>query len=108
MLETARVLGKLRPDGIKIHLLHVLRGTPLEQLWREGNLRTLSLGEYVQIAAAQLALLPKETVIERITGDGDAENLLSPLWSLNKQRVRNGIAHHLKQMDYWQGKHFTP
>lgn len=108
MLETARVLGKLRPDGVKLHLLHVLRNTPLEQLWRQGGLQLLSIGEYVQITAAQLSLLPAETVIERLTGDGDTENLLAPLWSLDKQHVRNAITQHLKRTNCRQGCFFTP
>lgn len=105
MLETARVLGKLHPDGIKLHMLHILRNTPLEQLWRNGNLTPLSQAEYVQITAAQLAFFPKDTVIERLTGDGASECLLAPLWSQNKHAVRNAIIQHLKQMDSWQGKY---
>ena len=55
MLETARVVGRLRPDAVKIHLLHILRGTPLAAQWRAGRIPVLSQGEYVQITAAQLA-----------------------------------------------------
>lgn len=107
MLETARVLGKMQPDGIKIHLLHILKGTPLEQLWKSGKVQPLSMAEYVQITAAQLALLPSETVIERLTGDGAADCLAAPLWSLDKLAVRNAIAQHLKRTDSWQGKYFS-
>ncbi|MFR6588543.1 MAG: TIGR01212 family radical SAM protein [Ruminococcus sp.] len=108
MLETARVVGRLRPDAVKIHLLHILRGTPLAAQWRAGRIPVLSQGEYVQITAAQLALLPPETVIERLTGDGAAEELLAPRWSLHKTAVRNAIARHLKYTDTWQGKNFIP
>ena len=106
MLESARVLGKLRPDGVKIHLLHILRGTPLEKLWRSGAVEVLSMAEYVQITAAQLSLLPPDTVIERLTGDGASDRLLAPLWSIEKRAVKNAIAQHLKRTDSWQGKYF--
>lgn len=107
MLETARVLGKLRPDGVKIHSLHILKGTPLANLWEKGEFHTLSKSEYVQITAAQLALLPEKTVIERLTGDGDAASLLAPLWSMDKHAVRNAITQHLKRTDSWQGKNYN-
>lgn len=106
MLETARVIGRLYPDGVKIHLLHVLQNTPLAVLYENGAYTPLSRAEYIQITAAQLALLPKTTVIERLTGDGDIRTLLAPLWSRNKSAVRNAIIRHLKQTDSWQGKAF--
>jgi radical SAM superfamily enzyme len=65
------------------------------------------MAEYVQITAAQLALLPPETVIERLTGDGAADCLAAPLWSLDKLAVRNAIAQHLKRTGSWQGKYFS-
>lgn len=107
MIETARVIGRLHPDGIKIHMLHVLRGTPLEIMWEKGKVPLLSMGEYVQIVCAQLALLPKDTVIERLTGDGELQNLLAPKWTIKKSQVRNAILQHLKQTENWQGKYFS-
>lgn len=106
MLESARVLGQLKPDGVKIHLLHILKNTSLADLWYQGKIQALSQAEYVQITAGQLTLLPEETVIERLTGDGASEQLLAPLWSRNKSAVRNAIEQHLKQTDSWQGKFF--
>lgn len=108
MLETARVIGQLYPDGVKIHLLHVLKNTKLADIWKNDGYTPLQKPEYVQITAAQLALLPESTVIERLTGDGARENLLAPLWSLNKLSVRNAIVQHLKQTNSWQGKQFKP
>lgn len=105
MLETARILGQLRPDAVKIHLLHILKGTPLEQLWRQGGVAPLSFAEYAQITAAQLAFLPESVVIERLTGDGDSKKLLAPLWSRDKHAVRNAISRYQKQTDSWQGKY---
>lgn len=105
MLETAHILGQLRPDAVKIHLLHILKGTPLEQLWRQGSVAPLSFAEYAQITAAQLAFLPESVVIERLTGDGDSKKLLAPLWSRDKHAVRNAISRYQKQTDSWQGKY---
>lgn len=106
MLETARQLGKLRPDGVKIHLLHVIRATRLAEKYLNGNYTPLEKERYVDIVVRQLELLPPETVIERITGDGDKEKLLAPLWSRDKISVLGAIDKLQKQRDSWQGKRF--
>lgn len=105
MLETARRLGALRPDGVKIHLLHVIKGTPMETLYERGY-TPLRKEEYIDIAVRQLELLPPETVIERITGDGDKSKLVAPLWSADKISVLGGIDKRQKELDTWQGKLF--
>lgn len=87
MLETAETLGKLRPDGIKLHLLHIIRGTALAEWYQRGEYEPLTMERYVSLVVRQLELLPSETVIERITGDGDRQKLLAPLWSRDKIRV---------------------
>lgn len=74
MLETAWTLGKLHPDGVKIHSLHVLRGTRLFETFQRGEYIPLEREEYIDITARQLELLPPETVIERLTGDGDKKS----------------------------------
>ncbi len=107
MLETARVVGTLRPQGVKIHLLHVLRETDLALLWQQGNLRCLEKQEYISLICSQLELLPPETVLERVTGDGSKEFLLAPLWSLDKISVLGGIDKELAQRNSWQGKYFS-
>ncbi len=91
MLETARVLGHLRPDGVKIHLLHVAEGTELAELWRNGGYIPMEKQDYIRITARQLTFFPPETVIERLTGDGDKNKLLAPLWSQDKISVLGGI-----------------
>lgn len=106
MLETARVLGRLRPDGVKIHLLHVIAGTPLQTLYEHGY-RPLEKDEYIDIVVRQLELLPPETVIERITGDGDKTRLVAPMWSADKISVLGGIDKRQRELDTWQGKYFT-
>lgn len=104
MLQTARVLGKLRPDGVKIHSLHVLRGTRLFELYQNGDHTPLTRDEYIDITAHQLELLPPETVIERVTGDGDKTLLAAPDWSADKIAVLGGLDKKMADMDTYQGK----
>lgn len=107
MLQTAEVLGRLRPDGVKIHLLHVIKGTPLAQLYESGGYQPMSREEYIDTVVSQLELLPPHTVIERLTGDGDKRTLLAPLWSADKIAVLGGIDKRQRELDTWQGKRFT-
>ncbi len=104
MLSTAEMLGKLRPDGVKIHLLHVIKGTVLAEMYEKGEYIPLAKEEYVDIVVKQLELLPPETVIERITGDGDKKKLVAPLWSMDKISVLGAIDVKQKELDSWQGK----
>lgn len=91
MAETARYIGQSGADGVKLHLLHVLRNTDLATEWQAGRVRTLELEEYVSILELCLRNLPPETVIHRLTGDGAKRDLLAPLWSGDKKRVLNAI-----------------
>lgn len=93
--ETARYIGASGAQGIKIHLLHVLKGTDLEQEYLSGNVHVLSLEEYVQILKHCIRVLPPEIVIHRLTGDGDKRTLLAPLWSADKKTVLNVIRREL-------------
>ncbi|MEG2212769.1 MAG: TIGR01212 family radical SAM protein, partial [Clostridiales bacterium] len=77
MVQSARVVAALRPDGLKLHLLHVLQDTLLAEWYRQGCYQPLTLAEYVEIVIRQLELLPPETIIERITGDGDKAVLVA-------------------------------
>lgn len=107
MLETAKVLGRLKPDGIKIHLLHVIRGTKLAEMYEKGEYTPLSKDEYVDIVVKQLEYIPPETVIERITGDGDKAKLVAPLWSMDKISVLGAIDVKQKESDSFQGKRYN-
>lgn len=104
MLQTAETLGKLRPDGVKIHLMHVIEGTQLAQMYKRGEYAPLEKQQYIDIVIKQLELLPPETVIERITGDGDKKTLLAPLWSMDKISVLGGIDKRMAELSTWQGK----
>lgn len=107
MLETARAVGTLRPGGVKLHLLHVLEGTALARVWRQGAYLPLGRDEYIRVVCRQLELLPAETVIERLTGDGAKDVLLAPRWSRDKLAVLGGIDRFLAQNEMWQGKEST-
>ena len=91
MAETARYIGQSGAEGIKFHLLHVLRNTDLAAEWQAGRVQTLELEEYISILELCLRNLPPETVIHRLTGDGAKRDLLAPLWSGDKKRVLNAI-----------------
>ncbi len=104
MLESARVVGDLRPEQVKIHLLHVLEGTQLAEIWRAGEFECLTLEEYVDIVVRQLELLPSECVLGRLTGDGARDELLAPLWSLKKTIVTNEIDKEMFRRSTWQGR----
>lgn len=86
MLQTVEYVGKRSP-GIKLQLLHVLRGTPLADSYARGEFDVLTLPEYCSITADALSILPDDTVVHRITGDGAKRDLIAPLWSGDKKRV---------------------
>ncbi|MBE6564352.1 MAG: TIGR01212 family radical SAM protein [Ruminococcaceae bacterium] len=104
MLETADRLASLRPFAVKIHLLHVLKNTPLAELYETGGFACLSLEQYADIVVSQLERLPAETVIGRVTGDGERSALIAPLWSLKKLVVINEIDKLMVKRDTFQGK----
>ena len=81
MLETIRYLAGLKIDGIKLQLLHVLKGTDLDRLYHQGAFQVLELSQYLELVGDCLKLLPPETVIHRLTGDGPKSLLTAPLWS---------------------------
>ena len=108
MLQTVCDVAALRPDQVKIHLLHVLKGTKLAGLYESGEYVPLERDRYVRLVADALELLPPETVIGRLTGDGAAEDLLAPLWSRRKTTVINDIDKLLYARDSYQGKFFKP
>lgn len=96
MKETVAFVGQTGTSGIKLQLLHVIRGTDLEKEYREGMFSTMEMAEYVSLVADCIALLPKDMVIHRMTGDGDKRTLVAPLWSGDKKRVLNALQKELK------------
>ena len=91
MLETVRAVAALRPHQVKLHLLHVLRGTALGTMYERGEYDPMAREDYVRTVVRALELLPPDTVIGRLTGDGMGEELLAPDWSRRKVSVINDI-----------------
>ncbi|KJR44732.1 putative Fe-S oxidoreductase [Desulfosporosinus sp. I2] len=104
MMETARAVAKLPLEGIKIHLLHVLRGTPLATIYQHEPFELMTQEEYVSLVVDIIEILPPEMVIHRLTGDGPPDDLIGPLWSRKKWEVLNAIDAELERRDSWQGK----
>lgn len=91
MLDSVRLAVKCHTDGIKITCLHVLKGTDLAKDYEEGKFDVLSMEEYFALIKKAVGLIPKETVIHRLTGDGPKSLLIAPLWTADKKRVLNGL-----------------
>ena len=91
MVETARYVGKSGVDGVKLQLLHVLRGTDLAKDYEDGLFKTLSMEDYISILEECIRTLPPSVTIHRLTGDGDKKDLVAPLWSADKKRVLGAI-----------------
>ena len=108
MLETARFAAAVKPDAIKIHMLHLLTNTALAKRYELNPFPLLSLEEYVSIVCDQLELLPAEMVIERVTGDGIAQDLIGPEWTKYKTVVANEIDKELLKRNSWQSKKYVP
>lgn len=106
MLETVSALSELDIHGIKIHQLHVIRGTALAEQYERGGFSVLEPEDYVEIVCDQLEILPPQVIIERLTGDGDKRDLIAPLKSTNKKAVLNGIDKELRRRGSVQGIRF--
>lgn len=107
ILLTMDYIGRKNIQGIKLQLLHILKGTDLGDLYESGKIKeVLTLEEYVDLVIACLEHLPKDMTIHRITGDGPKNLLLAPLWSGNKKLVLNRIQQEMKKRNTWQGRCF--
>jgi radical SAM protein (TIGR01212 family) len=103
MLKTVRDVAALAPDQVKIHLLHVLKSTEMARIYERGEYTPLEKDEYVALVADAIELLPPDTVVARLTGDGMADDLLAPDWSRKKVAVINDIDKLLYSRSSWQG-----
>lgn len=106
ILATADELARLRIAGVKLHLLHVLEGTPLGELYKQGRIAMPTMEEYVTGVVDFIERLPPDTLIQRLTGDGPRDILLAPAWSLNKWEVLNAIDDELERRGSRQGVRF--
>lgn len=103
MMKTVRDVAALAPDQVKIHLLHVLKNTEMARIYERGEYTPLEKDEYVALVADAIELLPPDTVVARLTGDGMADDLLAPDWSRKKVAVINDIDKLLYSRSSWQG-----
>ena len=103
MLGTVKKVAELAPEQVKIHLLHVIKGTEMARMYERGEYTPLERQEYVELVADAIELLPPETVIARLTGDGMADTLIAPEWSRKKVSVINDIDKELYRRGSYQG-----
>lgn len=97
MLQSVRYVSDCGSQGIKLQLLHVLKGTDLDSDYEKGLFRTLLFDEYIDLLADCVRLLPKDMIVHRLTGDGPKNLLIAPMWSADKKRVMNAIHQRLKK-----------
>ena len=103
MLETIKYLNKFDIQGVKIHMLHILKNTKLENIYKKEKFHVLTKEEYIDIVVSQLELLRKDIVIHRITGDPKVDDLIEPTWILKKFVVLNDILKEMKKRNTYQG-----
>nr|WP_083843531.1 TIGR01212 family radical SAM protein [Desulfobacter postgatei] len=106
MLENARILGSMGVNGVKIHLLYVVRGTALDKMYGQGRYTPLEQQEYVDLVCDFLERLPTSVIIQRITGDPHSDELVAPLWSARYRETFNMIQYTLEARDSYQGKYW--
>lgn len=104
MIETVKFLNSLDIQGIKIHMLHVLKNTKLGEIYEKEQFKIISKEEFVEIVCEQLQYLRKEIVIHRLSGDPNAEDLIAPTWLIKKFGVLNDIDKYMAKYDIVQGK----
>ncbi len=104
LIETAKAISEMGIDGIKIHLLYVIKGTKLEKLYRQGSYKCLKQQQYVELVCDFLERIPQDMVIQRLTGDPHLQELVAPQWSVNKAQTLSMIKETLEKRDSWQGK----
>ena len=103
ILAGTGVLNRLGVNGVKLHLLHVMKDTPLAEAYRRGEVAVLARDEYVELVCDYLERLRPDIVIQRLTGDGGHDHLVAPLWSLKKFEVLNDIDRELERRGTRQG-----
>lgn len=100
MLDTVRYAVKIGVHGVKLQLLHILKGTKLNEMFERGEVKVLERDEYARLVAECLSLLPEDMVVHRITGDGEKAKLVAPLWSADKKGTLGAIAKYAKPREF--------
>ena len=108
MMETAKAVADLGVHGIKIHLLHVLKDTPMENMLQKGTFELMEKDDYINLVCDQLEILPPEMVVHRLTGDGKRDEMVGPMWSLKKWEVLNAIDDTMRERNSYQGIKYNP
>ncbi|MEN2256795.1 TIGR01212 family radical SAM protein [Paraclostridium benzoelyticum] len=103
MMETAKAVADLGVHGIKIHLLHVLKETPMENMLKKGMFNLMEKDDYINLVCDQLEIIPPEMVVHRLTGDGKRDEIVGPMWSLKKWEVLNAIDDTMRERNSCQG-----
>lgn len=103
MLRSVTEVCRKNPFGIKIHMLNVLKDTPLEKMWIEGSVPLMKKEEYISLVCDALELIPRRVTIHRLTGDAPLDLLCAPLWSQYKREILNGINREMKRRGSVQG-----
>jgi hypothetical protein len=106
MLQTAKILADSSIDGVKIHLLYVVKGTLLDRMWKNGEYFPMEQRQYVDMVCDFLELLPKRIIVQRITGDPHLDELRAPLWASRYRETFNMIQACLENRDTFQGKRY--
>ena len=106
MLKTIDYIAHSGARGIKFHLLHLMKDTPMVKLYENGELKFLSQEDYIDLICKGIAMLPQDMVVHRLTGDAPRNLLIGPMWSLKKWEVLNAIDKALEENDIYQGKDF--
>jgi radical SAM protein (TIGR01212 family) len=108
MMQTVEACANMDIQGIKIHLLHLLKNTPMVKQYEAGLVKFIEKDQYIRLVADSLEILPPDVVIHRVTGDGPPDLLIGPMWSTKKWEVLNAIDDELKRRNSWQGKKAKP
>ncbi len=106
MLGTVKFIAGLPIQGVKLHLLHVMKHTVMEKQLLNGEFELMDMDEYIDIITEAIAMLPPDMVIHRLTGDAPRNLLIGPMWSLKKWEVLNAIDAKLEEKDLYQGKNY--
>ncbi|OPF53006.1 TIGR01212 family radical SAM protein [Clostridium baratii] len=106
MLRSVDYIAHSGSKGIKFHLLHLMKHTPMVKLYERGELEFLSQDDYIDLICKSIAMLPEDMVVHRLTGDAPRDLLIGPMWSLKKWEVLNAIDKALVDNEIYQGKDF--
>ena len=106
MMRTVDYVANSGTDGVKFHLLHVMKHTPMAKQLERGEFELLSQEKYIDLLCKAIVKLPESMVVHRLTGDAPRELLIGPMWSLKKWEVLNAIDKAFVDNDIWQGKEY--